>query len=264
MKKIPIKLNESSTRFSLWDYSISFIVKTGSVAENYHHCYKIIISLDNSFGCLIDGQALFGLKGMIVNQSIPYSYYAPETHFLVNFIEPNSFWGQQLRTLLKDNAWLNIDSVVAEEKISDILPLKYDTFSDEELSLYVTTFLDSIFHSRIPVTNVVTDERIKQVLEYIDYNLHESLRLEDIADYVNLSADRIRHLFVIQMHIPFSQYLLWRRIRKVMEATLNKESKMNEACFNYGFTDQSHFNKTFKRIFGLTPGLLIRDARFLL
>ncbi|WP_221394637.1 helix-turn-helix transcriptional regulator [Dyadobacter sp. NIV53] len=90
------------------------------------------------------------------------------------------------------------------------------------------------------------------------------MELEDLSNYINLSPERIRHLFVEQMHIPFTQYVLWKRIRKTIQLVIREESTINEACHRFGFTDQPHFNRSFKRIFGLTPLVVIRNCRVLL
>ncbi len=249
---------------ALWNYCLSFIADMASVVEHYHHCYKVVISLDNEFECLIDGQAFFGLRGFIVNQAIPHSCYAPSANVLVNFIEANSFWGLQLKELLADKTFVMIDSVLAPEQYSQVLPANYEELPNDILIPYVKAFLDSIFPISLPTNKIITDERIEITLQYIDQNLHEPLDLEDIANLLFLSTDRTRHLFVEHMGIPFSQYILWKRIRNTMAVAIIEEGKLTEACLRFGFTDQPHFNRTFKRIFGLPPSIIIRHSRVLL
>jgi len=249
---------------ALWHYSISFIADTASVAEHYHHCYKIVVSLDNSFECMIDGQAFFGLKGFIINQSIPHSCFAPDANVLVNFIESDSLLGWQLRDLLAGKAYLNIDSVLSTEQYSQVLPPNYTELSNETLIPYVNTFLDSLLLNARPASDIVTDERIVVILQYIEQHLSETIDLEHLAGLINLSSERTRHLFVQEMGIPFTQYIMWQRIRKTMVVAITEESKLIEACLRFGFTDQPHFNRTFKRIFGMTPGGIIRYCRVLM
>ncbi|GAB3926137.1 helix-turn-helix transcriptional regulator [Larkinella terrae] len=249
---------------SLWDYSLSFIADMASVVEHYHHCYKVVISLDNDFECLIDGQALFGLRGFIVNQTIPHSCYAPNANVLVNFIETGSFWGWQLRALLGDKTYLTIDSVLAPEQYLQVFPANYAELSNEKLVPHVNAFLNSLLPLTHQMSEFALDSRIQATLRYIDQNLHMHLELEDIANQLCLSPDRARHLFVQQMGIPFSQYILWKRIRNTMAVAITEESKLADACLRFGFTDQPHFNRTFKRIFGLPPVGIIRHCRVLL
>lgn len=263
LETLPNKSYESS--ISSWEYSISFIADMGSVIEHNHHCYKVVISLNNDFECLIDGQVLVGLRGFVVNQTVPHSCYAPNASVLVNFVEADSLLGWKLRDLLADRSYLPIESVLAPEQFNQVLPTNYRELGNEVLIPYVNAFLNSLS----PIVQQSSglqpvDERIRLALCLIDQNLQERLELRDVASHINLSVDHARHLFVQQLGIPFSQYVRWKRIRKTMAVAVTEERKLTNACLRFGFTDQPHFNRTFKRIFGVTPSTIIRHCRVLL
>ena len=250
---------------NLGDYSISYIADAPGVAEHYHSCYKVIVSLDHKFDCIIDGKILFGLRGLIINETVPHTFFTPESRVLVNLIKTDSFYGLQLRMLLSGNACLNINSILIPAQLDHVLPLNYAELPNNVLLPYVHTFLDSIFYLHKQLLNGRTaDERIRLALWFIDVNLHETLELEAVAVCINLSAGRTRHLFVQELGMPFSQYVVWKRIQKIMAVVIANEGKFTDVCLRFGFTDQSHFNHTFKRIFGLTPLNMIRNHRVLL
>lgn len=255
---------DSTVPAFLWDYSISFITDQPGLRDHYHHCYKVVISLDKSFKFSIDGQTFSGVRGYITNQDVPHSYSAPDLNILVSLIEVNSVWGLKLRTLLGDKSWVNMNTILKPAQYARVLPVNYKELSNAVLIPYVNNFLDSFFSMMPPSHTIHTDDRMQRVLQFIDKNLHNSLELEDLQPHINLSTERIRHLFVQQMHISFSQYVLWKRIRKTMQMAIAGESKLTEACYRFGFSDQAHFNKAFKRIFGVTPFGIIRYCRVLL
>jgi len=86
--------------------------------------------------------------------------------------------------------------------------------------------------------------------------------LEKIAHHIYLSPERTRHLFLEQIEIPFSQYILWKRIKGVLSATIKGNQTFFEASLQYGFTDQSHFNRFFKRMFGISATMILKNSRF--
>jgi len=273
--KSPLILNNSSMSLyiqktdiltSLWDYSISLIadLKDASMSEHAHHSYKVVVTLDNDLGGIIDGHTISNVRGFIVNKTVPHTFFGPDARVLVNFIEPDSLWGWQLRSLLKDKPWMNIDSVLAPEQYENVFPENYKCLSNDELIPYVNNFLNSIFPLVSQPNKTITDDRIKLALLYVEENLHKPLDLEDIASQISLSPDRVRHLFVKEMNIPFSQYVIWKRIKKIISTAIHEDKKLNETCIQYGFWDQPHFVKTFKRFFGLTPSFFFNNCRVLL
>ncbi|WP_221394634.1 AraC family transcriptional regulator [Dyadobacter sp. NIV53] len=249
---------------SLGDFSISYIGSMVRVTEHYHNCYKVVVSLDQNFDCLIDGQILYGLRGLIVNETIPHTFFAPDSNVLVNFIKTDSLYGCQLRMLLADKAYLNIGSILDPGQLTQVLPFNYAELPNEVLLPHVQVFLDSIFYVQEQLNTRAADERIRLALWFIDGNLHDTLVLKAVAVCINLSAGRTRHLFAQELGMPFSQYVLWKRIQKTIAVAIAEESKLTDVCLRFGFTDQSHFNHTFKRIFGLTPRNMIRNHRVLL
>jgi len=249
---------------NLWDYTISFISRIDRIMEHYHHCYKVTITLDNTFDCEIDGQQFSGIRGFIVNQSVTHACFAPGANVLVNFIEADSFWGWQIKSLLGDRPFLNINEVMEEDAIGTVLPANYNELSDELLVPYVNDFLNSLFVAEPSINCNVVDERIGQALKYIDENLNLHIELEDIGSILELSPGRLRHLFAEQMGIPFSQYILWKRMRNTLRAAILDEDTLTQACHRFGFADQPHFNRSFRRFFGMKPRLLINYSRILL
>ena len=257
---------ESANRFrtgSLWQYSLSFLADIASVQEHYHYCYKVVVTLDNTFDCIIDGKARVGLRGFVVNKTVPHACFAVDSHVLVSLIEPNSMLAWKLRDLLDGKSWIDLGTVFTTEQLTNILPPNYNGMTNADLIPYVNKFFDSLMISYNPMETDI-DKRVKAALRYVEDNLSGNIELESVADKMNLSLNRARHLFVEEMGIPFTQYVLWQRIRKTMSAAIIEESRLTEACLRFGFVDQPHFNKIFKRIFGLPPQSIIKYCRVLL
>ena len=129
--------------------------------------------------------------------------------------------------------------------------------------IYNYTFLKFLL-----ITNTtdryIVDNRIQLILQFINQNLQQELGLEEVAVQINLSPEHTLHLFAEQVGIPYSRYIIWQRIMKIIAVAIHEKGKLSEVCMRYGFVDQLHFNKIFKRIFGLVPLSLIYHCRVLL
>lgn len=97
------------------------------------------------------------------------------------------------------------------------------------------------------------------MLDFIGANLHRPLVVSEVADLINLSPDRTRHFFKEQVGVPFSQYVLWKRMKGVIQAVVTRRLNMNRAAFEYGFANQSHFSRIFRHMFGAMPTLVLKN-----
>jgi AraC family transcriptional regulator len=101
----------------------------------------------------------------------------------------------------------------------------------------------------------VPDLRIRKVIAWAAERLDGPLSLSDAAPGVNLSAARLRHLFVEQTGLPFKTYLLWLRLTRALEH-FAAGSSLTQAAHEAGFSDSAHLSRTFRRMFGIAPAAL--------
>ena len=93
-------------------------------------------------------------------------------------------------------------------------------------------------------------------------SLHESPgRLfagAELADGVGLSESRMQHLFKAHFGIPIRRYVLWMRLRHVVELAVAGTS-LTDAAHASGFSDLAHFTRTFRAMFGIKPSALLNS-----
>lgn len=97
------------------------------------------------------------------------------------------------------------------------------------------------------------DSIIKKAKEYMNDNFHLELTLDDIVQELEISKYHFIKIFKEIMHVSPHTYLMLKRVEKAKQALQKGESLINTA-YNCGFNDQSHLNRRFKAITGLTPG----------
>jgi len=103
------------------------------------------------------------------------------------------------------------------------------------------------------------DPRIAKVIALIQDNIGDNLSIDILAEKVELSVPRLTQLFRIQTGVPIRRYRLWHRLFRSM-AELTKNGSLTGSAIDAGFSDASHFNRTFKSMFGMTPTHLLMQS----
>ncbi len=105
------------------------------------------------------------------------------------------------------------------------------------------------------------DERVVQILEYIQKNIREELSASQLASQVYLSESRMQHLFKSEMGLPIRNYIRWYRLQTGLRVVIAGGS-LTTAAHEAGFFDQAHLTRTFVTMIGLSPSMLTKNSRF--
>jgi AraC-like DNA-binding protein len=125
---------------------------------------------------------------------------------------------------------------------------------------FVTPALDLIAHSiaqtvgaDLPLSRA-SRSALHRVKRYIAENLgDEDLSLEKIAADQNMSVRTLSRIFAQDETTPIA-WLQKQRLAKAYSLLTEKRCRsVTDAAFDCGFKDLSHFGRSFKRSFGITP-----------
>lgn len=97
------------------------------------------------------------------------------------------------------------------------------------------------------------DQRIQTAISLMETHLNRELSLEEMAQSVNLSSSRLRHLFKAETGVAPAQYLKEIRLRRAQELITTTFLSMKQVMSSVGVHDTGHFAKDFKRFYGVTP-----------
>jgi len=97
------------------------------------------------------------------------------------------------------------------------------------------------------------DLSVQRAQEYLSCNYANSICLEQLAKIANLKPLRLLRVFQRQLGLPPHTYLIQVRVARAKEMLANG-LPISQVAFDTGFTDQSHLNRHFKRLVGVTPG----------
>lgn len=96
-------------------------------------------------------------------------------------------------------------------------------------------------------------KKLGRVIEYIDNYLSEDISLKMLANLSGLSQFYFSRQFKKSMGVSPHQYIIKKRVNKAKYLLAKEKLDISEISLICGFTDQSHLNRHFKRLTGVTP-----------
>lgn len=96
------------------------------------------------------------------------------------------------------------------------------------------------------------EDRINKVYEYVEHNYKQSIDIQAVADIANLTIPSFCRYFKKISHITYTDFVNEYRINQACRL-LFENMPIADICFEVGFNNISHFNKTFKQLKGKSP-----------
>ena len=107
------------------------------------------------------------------------------------------------------------------------------------------------------------NNRLKQILHYLQTNYAQKITLRGISDAIGLCPEECERFFKRMTGTTIFQYLLEYRIKKSQELLNDSRLSIAEIAQSSGFTTQSYYSFCFKRLTGCTPGAFRKQVNSL-
>ena len=103
--------------------------------------------------------------------------------------------------------------------------------------------------------NIQKEYKKNKVIQYIQDHYKEKIVLEDIAKQFNYSVGHLCRKFKEEIGDSIVNYIIKYRISIAMKLLFERqELSIEEIALEVGFNDVQFFDKTFKKLVGMTPG----------
>lgn len=101
---------------------------------------------------------------------------------------------------------------------------------------------------------------LNEVIDIMERNVQNPLRIRDIAEKVNLSTRQVERIFIHKLGCTPSKYYVQLRLELAKQMLVQTDCNMGEVSKHCGFVSRSHFSKRFREYFRYSPRML-RDKR---
>jgi len=222
------------------DGIVSFSKKNYSAATHSHYALELAFAISGFLHISTGNQHYKNIQAAIISPNTPHSFDCLQGESYIYFIDPTTTTGEHLISLY------NLDN-------RPIVVL-----NSEEISLYKTGRQFSL-----PGFDKKDDKKISEYTRMCVKLIHDHITEEDwsidqLARKLFVSESRLAHIFKQDMNISIRQYILWKKIEIAATKSQTGHS-LTESAHYAGFTDSSHFIKTFKKMFGVRPSFAMKS-----
>jgi AraC family transcriptional regulator len=232
----------SEPRWYLWDGGFLLIARAqGIVPAHAHHAIQIVISLEEPVSvCGQDDNWRQG-RGIIVRPDVVHSFDCSGAFGAMIFVDPESSEGAWLLALLAEGITTVPDQRLTSS-VSELRAFAELPFASMEVGALIRHCVQALSPGAPPLRRL--DSRITTVLNRIQSSDDLRISLSSAAKIAFLSPSRFAHLFKDQVGLPFSRYMLWRKLTRAMLA-IGSERTIADAAHAADFADAAHLTRTF-------------------
>lgn len=112
--------------------------------------------------------------------------------------------------------------------------------------------------------SIQENDRINKVYGFVRENFKRNIALEEVSDQIGMTVPSFCRYFKKMSRKTFTQFVNEYRIVHSIKLLSEEKSNITDICFESGFTNFSHFNKTFKKITGKSPSAYRKDITHVL
>ena len=241
--------------------ALALVAHQMPVAMHHHHAVQMVVSLDRPYPATLDGQRQESVQGFLIGANIPHACQSSASTVLVVSVDADTVRGKALRHCLRARSFVLLEDLMSAERVQSFCTAYW---SDREgtVSRFDPLALVAMLSD---TTSIQTepDQRVRIARDYVAQHIARTMRLQEIADAVALSESRLRHLFVHDTGIPITTYVLWTRMKVALHGLVTQGMSLAEAAHHAGYADHAHFTRTFRRMFGVSPSLILKNSQFI-
>lgn len=242
-------IEDANLIFKAGDTGI-FLGKVSDNAFHQHYAVQLTIGIEEKFEMETEAGKVLS-NSLVVHPEVSHRLDTKGQPVLIILLNPASTLGHFIAKHLTQQPVQELD----EEWVGYLRMFVQDLFKKEiNEKTFLSACINSMaeFNSRCLKAKHQIDKRVLASLQYLDRHTREVISLKEIAEEMCLSESRFQHLFKEETGISYRRMQLWKRLLSSFDH-LRTTKTLTELAHQSGFSDSSHYSKTFKESFGFSP-----------
>lgn len=212
--------------------SIFFMKKGAYTGQNFleeQYCALMFFMPDDFLSAFIAKHSQLISNASISSEDQEGIIAIPEDPVLLYFFDSVLYYLHQAHS----------SKELLEVKIEELMHNIFNLKNTRVLASYLSSFANS------------KEQNIRQLMEE---NYASNLKLEEYAALCNMSLSSFKRVFKQLFHESPGVWINKRKLQLASKLTLDSDKPINEIAFQCGFESDAHFNRSFKKHFGISPG----------
>ncbi|MEP3920641.1 GlxA family transcriptional regulator [Ascidiaceihabitans sp.] len=98
------------------------------------------------------------------------------------------------------------------------------------------------------------NSKLALAIQIMENNIEDPLSPDEIADVIQLSTRQLERLFAKYINTSPKRYYLRLRLKRSRELLRQTAMSVTDVCVTCGFQSLSHFSKSYRTAYGISPG----------
>jgi AraC-like DNA-binding protein len=225
----------------------------GHAYRHAHHAVQVVACWGGSARVELAEGAVEGTAA-VIPADVPHALVARAEIVAVVYIEPEDPRGRPIQAAATAG---DLDAAELARRLDGVPRPDPASWKREGVARWSNDLLARV---ATPVAAELHPS-VRAAVAYLADVAPEVARLGEAAAETGISPSRLTHVFKRQIGIPLRRFALWVRTKRAVEEFLASGS-LTEAAHAAGFSDASHFCRTFRALFGLRPSAFLGHVQF--
>lgn len=207
------------------------------------------------FGALSSGTYVLALAGLLSGKRVTthWEYRAALTEVLPDVIMETAIFSIDGRVFTTAGGAASMDMMLERIKAdhgAELATWVADqmVYTDPRLPHHAQR---ATLQSRAQVRN----GKLAMALQIMENNIEDPLTPDEISKIVEISTRQLERLFAKYIGVSPKRYYLRLRLEKARDLLRQTDFSVTDVCVACGFKSLSHFSKSYRAAYGISPGL---------
>ncbi|WP_298969202.1 GlxA family transcriptional regulator [uncultured Roseobacter sp.] len=207
------------------------------------------------FGALSSGTYILALAGLLSGKRVTthWEYRAALTEVLPDVIMEDAIFTIDGRVFTTAGGAASMDMML--ERIRADYGADLAKWVADQMVYTDPRLPDHAQRMTLQARTQVRNGKLAMAMQIMDNNIEDPLTPDEISQVIGLSTRQLERLFAKYVGISPKRHYLRLRLEKARDLLRQTDFSVTDVCIACGFKSLSHFSKSYRAAYGISPGL---------